>query len=137
MLAKLKKYEDENQSLTDALNEIKDLKNDLENKNAYIKDLINVVNKLEMLNSYQEMEIITLRYLIIHIHASFEIFLSHIILNSINYREKLGIPEDESVSIEHALAKRREQEKKMEELLQQNKLLIEENLELKSDVRNQ
>lgn len=61
MLATLKKYEDENQSLTDALNEIKDLKNDLENKNAYIKDLINVVNKLEMLNSYQEMEIITLR----------------------------------------------------------------------------
>lgn len=137
MLATLKKYEGENQSLTDALNEIKDLKNDLENKNAYIKDLINVVNKLEILNSYQEMEIITLRYLIIHIHASFEIFLSHIILNSINYREKLGIPEDESVSIEHALAKRREQEKKMEELLQQNKLLIEENLELKSDVRNQ
>lgn len=61
MLATLKKYEGENQSLTDALNEIKDLKNDLENKNAYIKDLINVVNKLEMLNSYQEMEIITLR----------------------------------------------------------------------------
>lgn len=89
-----------------------------------------------MLNSYQEMEIITLRQLIIYIHASFEIFLSHI-FNSENYREKLGIPEDESVSIEHALAKRKEQEKKMEELLQQNKLLIEENLELKSDVRNQ
>lgn len=89
-----------------------------------------------MLNSYQEMEIITLRQLIIHIHAFFEIFLLHI-FNSANCREKLGIPEDESVSIEHALAKRKEQEKKMEELLQQNKLLIEENLELKSDVRNQ
>lgn len=51
-------------------------------------------------------------------------------------REKLGIPEDESVSIEHALAKRREQEKKLTELLHQNKLLVEENLELNSDVRS-
>ncbi|OAD55251.1 hypothetical protein WN48_05217 [Eufriesea mexicana] len=111
VLATLKRYEDENQGLADALNEIKDLKNTLGKKNEHVRDLINVVNKLETLNSYQEMEIITLRW------------------------EKLGIPEDESVSIEHALAKRKAQEKKLEELLQQNKLLIEENLELNSDMR--
>ncbi|CAL7934044.1 unnamed protein product [Xylocopa violacea] len=110
VLATLKKFEDENQSLTDALNEIKELKIELQNRNEHAKELIDVVNKLEMLNSYQEMEIITLR-------------------------EKLGIPEDESVSIEHALAKRREQEKRLEQLLQQNKVLVEENVELKSDIR--
>lgn len=57
----MKKYEDENQGLADALNEIKDLKNSLGKKNEHVRDLINVVNKLETLNSYQEMEIITLR----------------------------------------------------------------------------
>lgn len=57
----MRKYEDENQGLTDALNEIKELRNELTDKTEHIRDLINVVNKLEMLNSYQEMEIITLR----------------------------------------------------------------------------
>lgn len=61
VLATLKKYEDGNEGLTDALNEIKELKTDLEDKNEHIRELINVVNKLGMLNSYQEMEIITLR----------------------------------------------------------------------------
>ncbi|XP_017893114.1 centrosomal protein of 290 kDa [Ceratina calcarata] len=110
VLATLKKYEDENESLAEALHEIKQLKDDLKSKTEHIRELIDVVNKLEMLNSYQEMEIITLR-------------------------EKLGIPEDESVSIERALAKRKEQEKKLQELLQQNKVLVEENIELKSDMR--
>jgi len=50
-------------------------------------------------------------------------------------REKLGIPEDESISIKKIVAKRKEESKKMEELIQQNKSLVEENLELKSDVR--
>lgn len=50
-------------------------------------------------------------------------------------REKLGIPEDESISIKSVIAKRKEESKKMEELVRQNKNLIEENLELKSDVR--
>lgn len=61
VLATLGKYEDENQGLTDALNEIKILQADQKDKSGHIKDLINVVNKLEMLNSYQEMEIIALR----------------------------------------------------------------------------
>lgn len=47
----------------------------------------------------------------------------------------MGIPEDESVSIQNALVKRKEQEKKLEGLVRQNKILVEENLELKSDVR--
>jgi len=50
-------------------------------------------------------------------------------------REKLGIPEDESISIKKIVAKRKEESKKIEELIQQNKSLVEENLELKSDVR--
>lgn len=50
-------------------------------------------------------------------------------------REKLGIPEDESISIKSIVAKRKEESKKMEELVRQNKNLVEESLELKSDVR--
>jgi len=50
-------------------------------------------------------------------------------------REKLGIPEDESISIKSVMAKRKEESRKLEQLIQQNKSLIEENLELKSDVR--
>lgn len=50
-------------------------------------------------------------------------------------REKLGIPEDESISIKSVVAKRKEESRKMEQLILQNKNLIEENLELKSDVR--
>lgn len=50
-------------------------------------------------------------------------------------REKLGIPEDESISIKGVVAKRKEETKKIEELIRQNKNLVEENLELKSDVR--
>ncbi|XP_033329753.2 centrosomal protein 290kDa isoform X1 [Megalopta genalis] len=110
ILATLKKYEDGNEGLTDAINEIKEIKNVLEDKNERIRELINVVNKLEMLNSYQEMEIITLR-------------------------EKLGIPEDESVSIQNILEKRKREAKRLEELMQQNKMLVEENLEMKSDIR--
>lgn len=45
------------------------------------------------------------------------------------------MPEDESISIKSVVAKRKEESKKMEELVRQNKNLIEENLELKSDVR--
>lgn len=51
------------------------------------------------------------------------------------HREKLGIPEDESVSIKSVVAKRKEESRKLEQLVQQNKSLVEENLELKSDVR--
>lgn len=54
-------YEDGNEALTRVLNEIKELKIKLDHKNEHLKDLVNVVNKLEMLNSYQEMEILTLR----------------------------------------------------------------------------
>lgn len=61
VLSTLKNYEDGNQTLTKALNEIKELKIKINHKNEHIEDLANVVNKLEMLNSYQEMEILTLR----------------------------------------------------------------------------
>ncbi|XP_015431660.1 PREDICTED: centrosomal protein of 290 kDa [Dufourea novaeangliae] len=50
-------------------------------------------------------------------------------------REKLGIPEDESVSIQNILQKRKREAKKLEELMQQNKMLVDENLEMKSDLR--
>ncbi|XP_076656438.1 centrosomal protein 290kDa [Halictus rubicundus] len=110
VLATLKKYEDENEGLTDALNEIKELKTALKDKIEHIRELINVVNKLEMLNSYQEMEIITLR-------------------------ERLGIPEDESVSIQNILKKRNQEAKRLKELVQQNKMLVQENLDMKSDMR--
>lgn len=56
-------------------------------------------------------------------------------INKINFREKLGIPEDESVSIQNVVAKRKEEAKKLEDLIEQNKTLVGENLELKSDVR--
>ncbi|XP_035723608.1 centrosomal protein of 290 kDa-like isoform X1 [Vespa mandarinia] len=110
VLSILRKYEDENHGLTEALHEIKDLKNELNHKREHIEDLVNVVNKLEMLNSYQEMEILTLR-------------------------EKLGISEDESISIDNIIKKRKEEEKRMEELVQENKILIDENLEMKSTIR--
>ncbi|XP_014478395.1 PREDICTED: centrosomal protein of 290 kDa isoform X2 [Dinoponera quadriceps] len=110
VLSTLKQYEEGNEALTKALNEIRELKIKLDYKNEHIEDLVNVVNKLEMLNSYQEMEILTLR-------------------------EKLGIPEDESVSIKSVVAKRKEESRKLGELVQQNKSLVEENLELKSDIR--
>ncbi|XP_012225384.2 centrosomal protein of 290 kDa [Linepithema humile] len=110
VLTTLKKYEDGNEALAKALNEIKELKIKIDHKNEHIEDLVNVVNKLEMLNSYQEMEILTLR-------------------------EKLGIPEDESISIKSIIAKRKEESRKMQEFIQQNKNLAEENLELKSDIR--
>lgn len=61
VLSTLKNYEDGNQTLAKALNEIKELKIKINHKNEHIEDLVNVVNKLEMLNSYQEMEILTLR----------------------------------------------------------------------------
>lgn len=61
VLSTLKQYEEGNEALTKMLNEIKELKVKLNYKNEHIEDLINVVNKLEMLNSYQEMEILTLR----------------------------------------------------------------------------
>ncbi|KAK2580640.1 hypothetical protein KPH14_007746 [Odynerus spinipes] len=109
-LSTLRRYEDENHGLSEALHEIKDLKNELNHKREHIEDLVNVVNKLEMLNSYQEMEILTLR-------------------------EKLGIPEDESISIDNILRKRKEEERKMQELMQQNKVLIDENLEMKATIR--
>lgn len=61
MLSVLKKYENGNEALAKGLNEIKELKIKINHKNEHIEDLVNVVNKLEMLNSYQEMEILSLR----------------------------------------------------------------------------
>nr|XP_050862423.1 centrosomal protein of 290 kDa isoform X1 [Vespula vulgaris] len=110
VLSTLRKYQDENHGLTEALNEIKDLKNELNHKREHIEDLVNVVNKLEMLNSYQEMEVLALR-------------------------EKLGISEDESISIDNIVKKRKEEEKRMQDLVRQNKMLIDENLEMKSTIR--
>lgn len=60
-LAILNKYEDENSSLTEALREIKDLKEQLKKKKLFIEDFINVVNKLEMENSRFEEAIVILR----------------------------------------------------------------------------
>lgn len=55
-------YEDGNEALAKALNDIKDLRTEADNKNKHIEELVNVINKLEMLNSHQEMEILALRY---------------------------------------------------------------------------
>ncbi|XP_015188923.1 PREDICTED: centrosomal protein of 290 kDa isoform X2 [Polistes dominula] len=110
ILSILRKYENGNQGLKEALDETNKLKSELNHKREHIKDLVNVINKLEMLNSYQEMEILALR-------------------------QKLGIPEDESISIDNILKKRREEDKRMQELIQQNKMLIDENLEMKSSIR--
>ena len=57
----LRKYEDQDQGLTDTLRELKEVKDQLNHKNEYIKDLVSVINKLEMLNSHQELEITALR----------------------------------------------------------------------------
>ncbi|XP_066583263.1 centrosomal protein of 290 kDa-like isoform X2 [Prorops nasuta] len=109
VLAILKRYEDKDYGLTEALNEVKLLKHELVRKSDYTADLINIINKLETLNSYQDMEITTLR-------------------------EKFGIPEDEPISVKDTLAKNNEGRKRVEVLIHQNKALIEENLQLKSDV---
>ena len=63
VLAILNKYEDENTSLAEALNEIKELKIQLEKKNQHIEDLVDVINRLEMENSRYEEAILVLRYL--------------------------------------------------------------------------
>ncbi|XP_014607132.1 PREDICTED: centrosomal protein of 290 kDa isoform X1 [Polistes canadensis] len=110
ILSILRKYEDGNQGLKEALHEIKELKSELNNKKEHVEDLVNVINKLEMLSSYQEMEILALR-------------------------EKLGISEDESISIDNILKKHREEEKRKQELIQQNKMLIDENLDMRSSIR--
>jgi len=49
-------------------------------------------------------------------------------------REKLGIPEEESIFTKN-IAEYKEKSRKMEGFILQNKNLVEENLELKSDVR--
>lgn len=59
----LKRYEDKDHGLKETLGEIKNFKIQLKAKNDHIEDLINVINKLEALNSQQEMQIIALRYL--------------------------------------------------------------------------
>ena len=60
-LATIRKYEDKDQGLTDTLRELKEVKDQLNHKNEYIKDLVNVINKLEELNSHQELQISSLR----------------------------------------------------------------------------
>jgi len=51
-------------------------------------------------------------------------------------REKLSIPEDESISTKNIIAEHKEKSREMEEFILQNKNLVKENLELKSDVRS-
>lgn len=61
VLDSLKKYQNKNQGLTETINEVKELKKQLTAKTNHIQDLVNVVNKLEALNSRQEIQIIALR----------------------------------------------------------------------------
>ncbi|XP_015607794.1 centrosomal protein of 290 kDa isoform X2 [Cephus cinctus] len=109
-LAILKKYEDVNQGLAETISEVKELKDQLQHKNAHIEDLINIVNKMEILNSRRELEILSLR-------------------------EKLGMSEDEPISIDSITLRRDEEAKEREELKQKNKSLSEKNLEMKADIR--
>ncbi|XP_043474631.1 centrosomal protein of 290 kDa isoform X2 [Leptopilina heterotoma] len=106
----IQKYENHDQGLTDTLNELKEVKDQLNYKNQYIQDIVNVINKLEMINSHQEAEIIALR-------------------------EKLGMPEEEEIAVDHIIKRRQEEKKKFQESEQMNKMLKDENLELKSEIR--
>ncbi|XP_012276740.1 centrosomal protein of 290 kDa [Orussus abietinus] len=109
-LAILKKYENKHHSLKEAMDEVKDLREELDRKRNHIEDLVQVINKLEALNSYQETEITALR-------------------------EKLGISENEEISTDVVLAKRKEQARETEELKRLNRLLMKENLETKAELR--
>jgi hypothetical protein len=57
----LSKYEDENTSLTEALEQIKELKVQIKKKGQHIEDLVDIINKLELENSRFEEVIIILR----------------------------------------------------------------------------
>lgn len=58
----LRKYENESESLTEALSENRELKEDLDKKTVHVKDLIDIINNFESLNAHHEMEIEALRY---------------------------------------------------------------------------
>lgn len=109
-LAILNKYEDENTSLTNALEEIKELKDQLEKKNKHIEDLVDVVNRLESENSRFEDAIIVMR-------------------------DKLGITEDEEFAIEDLILQRQQaQEEKIEEIQRSCDRQASENVDLKFQV---
>lgn len=58
----LKRYENGEYGLSEAIEECKTLKEELKQKEEHVEDLVSVINKLEMLNSHQEMEIAALWY---------------------------------------------------------------------------
>ncbi|XP_043268988.1 centrosomal protein of 290 kDa [Venturia canescens] len=110
VLVDFKKYEDRDRGLADTIKEAKELKEKLTSKNQHVKDLITVINNLEMLNSCREMQILALR-------------------------EKLGMPEDEEISIDGIALKSQEDARVRNELIKKNEVLEQQNLEMKSDIR--
>ncbi|KAF7992720.1 hypothetical protein HCN44_005064 [Aphidius gifuensis] len=110
VLNTLKKYENKDQGLTDTINEVKHLKVQLSSKNQHIQDLVNVINKLEALNSHQDMQIAA-------------------------FREKLGMTDEEEISIDGVSSKHQEEIRIKNQLLLNNASLEQENLDLKADIR--
>lgn len=60
-LVDLKKYEDRDPALAETIQEARESKQKLISKHQHVKELINVINNLEMLNSCREMQILALR----------------------------------------------------------------------------
>ncbi|XP_011300810.1 centrosomal protein of 290 kDa isoform X2 [Fopius arisanus] len=110
LLDTLRRYEDKDHGLTEALDEIKDLKKQLDAKNQHVQDLVTVINKLEDFNSQQEMQIAALR-------------------------KKLGLPEEEEVSIEGVTLRHQQEATMKNQLMQKNSALEQENVDLKADIR--
>ncbi|XP_015122531.1 centrosomal protein cep290 [Diachasma alloeum] len=110
LLDTLRRYEDKDRGLTEALEEIRDLKRQLEAKNQHIQDLVTVINKLENLSSHQEMQIAAMR-------------------------QKLGLPDDEEISIEGVTLRHQQEVEIKNQLVQKNSALEQENVDLKADIR--
>ncbi|XP_020710825.2 centrosomal protein of 290 kDa isoform X2 [Athalia rosae] len=109
-LVMLKKYENSEYGLADAIAEMKGLKDELRQKETHIEDLVNIINKMEMLNSHQEMEIAALC-------------------------EKFDLPPGQAIPVDDIVAKRAKEMQKVDEMKRENEYLKKKNLELKSDVR--
>ncbi|XP_063976076.1 centrosomal protein Cep290 [Diachasmimorpha longicaudata] len=110
LLDTLRRYEDRDQGLAEALGEVKELKRQLEAKSQHIQDLVTVINKLENLSSHQDMQIAAMR-------------------------QKLGLPEDEEVSIEGVTSRHQQEAEIKNQLMQKNSGLEQENVDLKADIR--
>lgn len=131
MLSQLKRYEEGQYGLSDALKEMQDLRVQIKVRDKQISGLVASCNQLQCTFDEIEHDNLTLRYTIIFKRIS----LTNLNYIFNNFSEKCGLPLDIPISKNSVMSKQRKQKKLINNLQNQIEILEDEKLQIKVELQ--